>query len=102
MIALSCSIVSITLPAQGVASQTREEMSCCVKESQHGPKHDDRAPLGKTQDRQCCQACALALALFLTPKAPWLFPSGHGETFSIASADLSSRLDQPPVPPPRA
>jgi hypothetical protein len=98
---LSWSVVSITLPAQA-APPVAEKMSCCATKSSHGSNHDEDSQPGKTQDRQCCPACALALALFLAPSTPWLFPPSGGEIFSMASADLASRLDQPPVPPPRA
>jgi hypothetical protein len=98
---LSWSIVAITLPAQA-APPVAQEMSCCATSPSNGSHHDEGNQPGNAQDRPCCPACALALALFLAPSAPWLFPPTGREFFSMAPADLASRLDQPPVPPPRA
>jgi hypothetical protein len=100
--ALSWSVVSMTLPAKG-SPPVAEKMSCCATKSSAGSNHhDEENQSGKPQDGQCCPACALALALFLAPSTPWLFPPNGGEIFSMAADDLASRLDQPPVPPPRA
>ncbi|MCA1657965.1 MAG: hypothetical protein LC627_01555, partial [Verrucomicrobiaceae bacterium] len=85
---LSWALVSITLPAQG-APPAADEMRCCSKESQDS-KHEQQNQSGNAQDRPCCPACALALAFFLAPSTPWLFPPSGGEIFSVISADLAS------------
>jgi hypothetical protein len=101
-LAISSSIASAVIPARIVAAQPAKS-TCCAKAKKDAPAKDceHQAPRSD-QDKQCCVACPLCLALFLTRTNPFVYPTSGRESFAAISARADALPHRPPVPPPRA
>jgi hypothetical protein len=101
-LAVSVSIAATMLPARGAVPQP-EKASCCAKMKMDAPTKgcEHHAPKSE-QDKQCCAACSICLALFLIRATPFLYPPAGEESYATLSARAHIRSHRPPVPPPRA
>jgi hypothetical protein len=99
--ALIISLGPVIQPAAGAVAQS-VKASCCVK-MEAGQEQSDcgqQKPKSK-EDRQCCAACTLGLALYFDRPARLLAPSAREEIFTALILQSRSRSERPPTPPPR-
>jgi hypothetical protein len=59
----------------------------------HAPKQD--------KENQCCPACFNCITYLFTPATRFVYPPSDAEFLVSDSDQARSRLDRPPVPPPR-
>jgi len=103
LLTIALSIFSISIPLVADASPAPKSGCCpvmsgktaCAKEAHHG----GRAPM---QDRDCCVTCPLCFTLFLTRQPGFISNSVLKGELPVNGARIVSRVDQPPVPPPRS
>jgi hypothetical protein len=102
-LALAASLGTMPQPSQILFAQPAHSNCCAGMESSHHPKNDcgGKAPQSK-EDRQCCAACALGLALCPEEAAGLLVSPEGDERFAVLILNERSRSDRPPTPPPRA
>jgi hypothetical protein len=103
-VTLSLCIISLTLPAQAeLSAHHAAKCWCCTHDSDIADKIDNhcKEPV-QSQDRQCCVACPLGLALIASTAQKFVFPKRHGHRFGDGDSFEPSRPHRPPVPPPRA
>ncbi|MEP7015113.1 MAG: hypothetical protein ABI925_06715 [Verrucomicrobiota bacterium] len=99
---LSCSLFALVFPMNAKVNVPDREMSCCAKAANHDSNNHCGGGPAKKQDLQCCAACWLCLTLLFVPTVSLRFPgTGNGERIAAKDEQLLSRIDQPPVPPPR-
>lgn len=105
--ALFCAVASMFVPMP-LQAGAAVKPSCCEhmempadSDSGNCPGHQ-QAPVKPQQDTNCCQACALGLALLFTSPPPLLYvQTGELSRLSL-NARSHSLPHRPPVPPPRA
>jgi hypothetical protein len=100
-LALSLTVVGITLPAQANVSPHHLQKCCCKHTNEKVEDHGCGEPIKPTQDRQCCSNCPLGLALVSNDSRLTIFAKPI-ERFPSDNFSQKSRFDRPPVPPPRA
>jgi hypothetical protein len=90
------------VPVQATTSGI-EKPKCCANMNakagaddcaQHAPKSD--------QEKQCCAACVIGLALLPASAVALIFPPTGDESFAGFLVRELIRSDRPQVPPPRA
>jgi hypothetical protein len=98
----SASVALTVIPAQAVVPEA-VKAGCCAKMKLDAPANDcgHHAPKS-TQEKECCAACVVGLALFLTPSTSFVYPSSGQESFAAFFLHEQLRSHRPPVPPPRA
>jgi hypothetical protein len=102
-LAISSSIAAAVVPTRIVVVAQPAKTTCCAKAKKDAPAKDCEHQAPKSgQDKQCCVACPLCLALFLTRANPFVYPTSDGESFVAISARAEVLPHRPPVPPPRA
>jgi hypothetical protein len=100
-LAISSSIATAVLPARTVVAQPAKS-TCCAKAKNDASAKDCEHQAPKSDpDKQCCVACPLCIALFLTRTNPFVYPASDRESFAAISARADPLPHQPPVPPPR-
>ncbi len=101
---LSISLIALTLPMRVSAAPQPVKMSCCAHAGDHAADNhcNHEAPQKSDEAQQCCAACAIGLTLFVTAREALIFSADRGDKLIGESAGKTSRLEQPPVPPPRA
>jgi hypothetical protein len=101
-LAISSSIATAVMPARTAVAQPAKT-SCCAKAKKDALAKDceHQAPKSE-QDKQCCVACPLCVALFLTRATPFVYPTSGEESFATVFERAQALSYRPPVPPPRA
>ena len=90
------------MPARIVVAEPTKS-TCCAKAKKDSLAKDCEHQAPKSDpDKQCCVACPLCIALFLTRTNPFVYPTSDGESFAAISARADALPHRPPVPPPRA
>lgn len=99
---ISCTIAFAAAPRQATAPEPAKT-DCCAKMKIESAGHDgDHHPPKSDQEKQCCAACPLGLALLVTPATPFLYPPVGDQSFAAFISSEHTRSQRPPVPPPRA
>src|SRR5438270_13638747 len=94
---ISASISTIVLPLQAKIV-LKPKTGCC--EHMTAPNNDGDCgsdPAKPSPDRQCCAACALGLALFLTTSMPLIYSIMEGKTIYLDFLSTIERSDRPHV-----
>ena len=99
---LCSSLLFAVVPMQAGVPKI-EKPKCCAKMNakttaddcaQHAPKSD--------QEKQCCAACVICVALLPTSARGFVYPPTGDESFARFLVRELIRSDRPQVPPPRS
>jgi hypothetical protein len=103
LLLLCASILFINAPLRGEISPTPKSSCCAATMTAGHPGASTRhCPPDPLQQKQCCAAYALSLTLFLATNASFISATSPKEILVDQAARAATRLDRPPVPPPRS
>lgn len=100
-VAMSVALMALTLPLRAMVPPETQARDCCAAMSKQDDGHHCKHEPVKPKDRPCCPACVNALVFLLSPAAPFIFSPDTGERLAAALLYEPSRVERPPVPPPR-
>ena len=98
---LALSLTFTVIPTR-TAAATPAKSSCCARMKMSGSANDCGKHSPKSQDRDCCVACANCLTLYLPSQQPFNFSPSLRWILALTSMRENSRTERPPVPPPRS
>ncbi len=100
-VALSVSVATIVMPLKA-APPAAAQSKCCEKMKMN-PSHNGcgREMPKLPQDLQCCVACMNALTAVLNAQVKVFPPSFREQSFADFFEHGRTRVERPPVPPPR-